>query len=465
MPYDQEFAHYKPLHRLAENRRVQALLGRARVQKGSHTSDEPLPVVALADLPPREWMPDYVLAVDGSLDEVWVDNGYPGATVGYITAASVLLDVKKMRRLDEQRPVNPREFATIEQAETIDSALPCSNVVLDDEESAEASFRRAIFELFQAQRLSDEGESLLDTYEALLRYKPENASDAKRQKCPYDGDCFRSDQLYQRGHAEYLCSCINSRPLFSTDALRIHESFKPEGSNQSVLTQTMNVVERLWVIHFLRTLEREQLLPVLQRLAIVIDGPLAIFDDPAWLSSAIKQELARINQVARQVIRDPTFDLILFGIEKTGAFMEHLVALDKGPDGNGDALPRQTMLLLSDGYIKQRIIFSKSVPAYGRNTYFGRKAFYKTSSGELVVLNTPFLAEGHQDVSRATVDQYPRLADTMHLLDALVSARYRNSLIPLISAHAEAAIPLSLGKRVLEKLARQLMVDIANKSA
>jgi hypothetical protein len=45
----------------------------------------------------------------------------------------------------------------------------------------------------------------------------------------------------------------------------------------------------------------------------------------------------------------------------------------------------------------------------------------------------------------------------MQLLDKLVSARYRNSLMPIISAHAEAAIPLTLGKNVLEKLARKLM--------
>jgi len=56
---------------------------------------------------------------------------------------------------------------------------------------------------------------------------------------------------------------------------------------------------------------------------------------------------------------------------------------------------------------------------------------------------------------------YPvsRLADAMSLLDKLVSARYRNALTPLISAHAEAAIPMNLGKRVLEKLARQLMSE------
>jgi len=367
-------------------------------------------------------MPDFVLAVDGSLEEVDVKNGYPCAAIGYVTIASVLLDVAKMLRLDAHRPVDPKEFRTIENAESIDSALPCSNVIIDNEQNARDSFRRALYELFQNNRMSEKGETILDTYEALLRYKP--AEEAHKPTCPHE-DCLLKDKAYQRGHGEYTCSCLLSRSLFSTDALRIHEALNPEGSNQSVLTQTINVLERLWVIHFLRTLEREKLLPVLKRLAIVVDGPLAVFDDPAWLSSAIKSELERINNATRQALSDDTFNLCLFGIEKTGAFMEHFIALDKGIDGRMDAIPRQT------------------------------------ASGALIVVNTPFLIEDHKDLKRADLGQFPRLVDTMNLLDSLVSARYRNSVIPLISAHAEAAIPLNLGKRVLEKLARQLISEIS----
>ncbi len=455
MPYESEFARYKPLRRLAESEQVQALLGRSRVSISSKAS-APLNTAALSDQKLSGWQPDFVLAVDGSLEEVAVNNGYQCAAIGYVTIASVLLDVAKMRQLDTRRPVDPKEFRTIEQAESIDCALPCSNVVIDDEQNACDSFRRVLFELFQSKHISDEGESILDTYEALLQYKPR----PDKQKCPYE-DCLRRDQAYQRGQGKYDCSCLLTHQLYSTDALRIYESLNPEGPNQSVLTQTINVLERLWIIHFLRTLEKEKLLPILQRLAIVIDGPLAIFDSPAWLSSAIKMELARINQAAKQALSDNTFDLLLFGIEKTGAFMEHLIALDNGPDGRMDALPRQTAILLSDDYIKQHIVFSTSEREYGRNTYFGRKAFYKTASGELIVLNTAFLTEDHQDVKRAEPDQFPRLADTMRLLDTLVSARYKNSVIPLISAHAEAAIPLNLGKRVLENLARKLMSEIS----
>ena len=57
-------------------------------------------------------------------------------------------------------------------------------------------------------------------------------------------------------------------------------------------------------------------------------------------------------------------------------------------------------------------------------------------------------------MTRADPNQYPRLADALSLIDQLVSSRYPNSLSPLISAHAEAAIPMNIGARVLEEIAK-----------
>jgi len=458
MPYQNEFAHYKPLRRVAESAEVQGLLKRMKSRHTSSSAPVTSPSVSLANLKPSGWVPDFVLAIDGSEAEVPVKNGYPLAAVGYVTVASVLLDVAKMIKLDAQRPVDPKEFRKIENAESIDSALPTTNVVIDGELYTVASFRRALFELLSSKRMSDDGESLLETYEALLKEKPT----PDRQRCPFEDCFFPPEKGYQRGQGVYNCGCPYNRPLFSTDALRIHESMKPDSSNISALTQVISVLEKLWFIHFLRTLEKEKLLPVLQRMAIVIDGPLAVFDDPAWLSTIIRKELHRLNEEARKAIRDDRFDLLILGIEKSGAFVEHFTEIDKGPNGEMDFLPRQTAILLTDDYIKQKIIFSNSDREYGRNTYFGRKILYKAKSGALIVATTPFLNEDHSDIKRADVDQFPRLADAMNLLDKLVSARYRNSVTPIISAHAEAAIPLNLGKRVLEQLARQLMATVTN---
>lgn len=454
MPYPDEYAHYKPLQRLAESDLVKNLLQRARTDV-PFVPAVPLNTVSLDELNPTPWLPDWVVAIDGSPMEVAVKNGYPSARVGYITVASVLLDVARMVALDAQRPVDPREFRKLEQADAVDGVLPGCNVILDGEMTAADSFRLALWELLSNKKFSEKSESLLETYEALLEFKPAD-DPQKGQRCPYE-DCQHEARLFTRGKNRYDCTCGLKRPMYSTDALRIHEFMNPEGTNESMLTETMSVLERVLLVHILRSLEKANLLKATRHMAFVLDGPLAVFGAPAWVSTAIMKELQRLNRAARVALNDPGFNLMLVGIEKTGAFAEHLEEIEKGPQGHGNTLAPQSAVLLTDAYIKQRIIFSKSPTPYGHNTYFGRKAFYKTASGRLIVFNTPFLEGQHQDLTTADPEQFPRLTDIMQLLDKLVSARYQNALMPIISAHAEAAIPLKLGKNILENVARKLM--------
>lgn len=451
MPYDGEFASYRPLRRLAESPSVQALLARQRIRDHSE-GDPPPQTLPTTDLALSRWTPDWVLAIDGSHQPTRVENGFPGAEVGYVTVASVLLDLAKIARLDQQRPADPKEFRTTQHAESIDSALPGCNVVIDEHPTARASLRQTVFDVFGTVRMSPDGESLLDTYEVLLGHKP---AASRPQHCPYDED--GCGQEFVAGAGCYVCRCAKRLPLFSTDALRIHEGMQPFGSNGAMFAEIMQVWERVWLIHILRTLEAKNWLTSLRRLAIVLDGPLAVFGHPAWLSHAIYRELSRINTKAKEA--NNGLDLLIVGVEKTGAFVEHFEQLDTYPDGGRGRIQNGSALLLSDPYIKRNIIPSTTDKPYGEDTYFGRKVLYKTASGALLVITLPYLAETHRDRSKAEPAQFPRLADGLNMLDHLVSSRYPNSLSPIVAAHSEAAIPLHLGQRVLEQMARQLLAD------
>lgn len=449
MPYEGEFANYRPLRRLVESERVNKLLGSYKIRSTSEQL-ESLQSLSPIKFQPGNWTPNYLIAIDGSHAEVDIKNGFPGAEASYVTVASVILDVAKIKQLDQQRPVNPKEFRTTEKAESIDCALPGCNIITEGETSAKASLRKSIFEVFSSVRMSSEGESLLDTYEALLKYKP---TTERKQECPYE-DCPRE---YQRGNGKYTCPCELSRSLYSTDALRIHERMNPAGTNGAIFAEIMQVWERVWVVHILRTLEAKNWLSSLRRLAIVLDGPLAVFGQPAWISQAICQELSRINTLAKKVTGGK--DILLIGVEKTGTFVQHFEDIDRQEDGGYGSFPCQSVALLTDDYIKKNIIFSDSQRPYGDATYFGRKFFYKTKSGARLVASLPFLTDNHKDLKRAELSQYPRLADAVGLLDQLVSSRFPNALAPLVSANAEAAIPLSLGNKVLERLAKELITN------
>jgi hypothetical protein len=164
--------------------------------------------------------------------------------------------------------------------------------------------------------------------------------------------------------------------------------------------------------------------------------------------------LERINNEVRKLARQ---DLVLVGVEKTGAFVTHFDEVDLTDVPGKERFPPGSYFLPTDAYIKQRIIYSDSPKRYGRDTYFGRKFFYKTKSGARVVGSIPFLDAAQDTLDTDDVALYPSFGTVCSLIDKLVSCRYPNALAPIVSAHAQAAIPLHLGAKVLEQLARALM--------
>ena len=405
----------------------------------------------VADVEPSGWLPDLVLAVDGSYHQLPVENGYPGAELAYVTVASVLLNVKKQRELDRSRPVDPLASRRTEEAGSIDCALPGCNVVIDDESTPKASFRRVFFEAIQNERQLSDGETLLETYEALLAHKPTG----RPQQCPYD-DCPTA-AVYHPAPGASHCTCEQQRPVVLDRRASHPRRAKPDRAERSDVRRgdagmgadlgcELSPVDRAGTA----TLSH------LANLAIVLDGPLAVFGHPAWLGPAIGRELRRINEAAREVIGR---DLLLVGVEKSGAFVDHFETLDtpiRRTNGKARFEP-QTAILLTNEYIRDHIAIGNK--PFGEDTYFGRKLFYKTASGARIVASLPFLTEDARDLLRGDARHFPRLADAMSLIDVTFSARFPNAVAPLVSAHAEAAIPLNLGREVLERLARSLMAE------
>jgi len=249
------------------------------------------------------------------------------------------------------------------------------------------------------------------------------------------------------------CPCTKKYPVYSTDALRIHERFHDNSTNGEAFGEVMQVWERVLLIHLLRWFERKGLLDQIAKIAFVLDGPLAMFGHPAWLSPIIKAELKRLNKVVRNCGGE---DLLIIGIEKSGSFVTHFEEIDRTETGE-PFFPNGTYALLTDKYIKERVIYSSSDKPYGQDTYFGRKVFYKTKSGARIVGTIPILDDSQDNTLKSDIAQFSHFGNVCALLDKLVSSRFPNSVGPIISAHSHAAIPLTLGTKVLEQLARTLV--------
>ena len=324
------------------------------------------------------------------------------------------------------------EFRKTEQAASVDAALPGSNVVTRRQSSARASFREELYDLFTDIIVDeDDRTNLLTTYEALLALKPTT----NPQSCPYEESHGCSARFTVGARCTACPTC--GRPVYSTDALRIHERFRDIGTNGEAFGLVMQVIERLLVVHFLHCFERRNLLQRLTALAFFIDGPLAAFGPPAWLSAAIGKELKRLNQKVRESTGQ---DLLILGIEKTGAFVQHFEEIDETETPGQQLFSPRQYLLLTDKYIKERILHSDSHKRYGEDTYFGRKFFYKTQSEARIVSTIPFLTDAQDTLDSDDISLYPQFAAICTLLDRVVSSRYANAVSPLIAANAQAAI-------------------------
>jgi hypothetical protein len=447
MPYEGEYAHYQPLKRIVESDRVQQLLRRSRVLDSASLTQQAVPRTPPASDSP---LPSLVVAIDGSHAEVDVRNGYPGAKVGYCSVASVVLNLAEVERLDVSRPINPVDFRRTEEPSSDASALPGCNVITRDHLSAKDSFRESVFDLFHDAIVDVEDNTrLLATYQALLAYKP-----AGTISCPYTH--LGCDRQVTIGPNLSTCPCERRKSLFPTDALRIHERFNDDaGTNGEAFGYVLSVWERLLLVHLLRCFEQRNWLDRLGAVAFFADGPLAMFGPPAWLSAAISAELQRLNVLVREKTGN---DIVIVGIEKTGNFVAHFEEIDRREDGSSYFGPG-SYFLPSDGYIKERVIFSDSAKRYGADTYFGRKFFYKTKSGARIVANIPFLTLAQDSLLTDDPAAFPRFGTVCALLDKLVTSRFPNALAPIVSAHAQASIPLHLGQKVLRQLAQALMQE------
>lgn len=451
MSFEGEFASYEPLRRIIESQRINKRLQELHVKEVSPSANSISQnyLVPKSSLTQIGQQPDLVLAIDGSYQAAPVKNGFPCAECGYVTVASVLLDLKKAKELEKDEFIEPKRFRETEKSSSFEAVFPGCNIIVGNEPDAKSSLRKVLFEEMKNCHIFEDGETLLDTYEALLKIKLERSSGVRPPMSPIEGN--EHEMTY--GYGVYECPQTHL-PLYSTDALRLHELMNPSSTCGEMYGQIMSAIEKLWLIHILRSFEKNKWLATLRRVAFVIDGPLAVFSTASWLTNAIKEEIKRINDEQKKINGT---DMMIIGLEKSGTFFNHFNSIDTDSNGVSGKFPIQNAFLLTDEYIKKNIIYSDSTKPFGQDTYFGRKFFYKAKSGQLLVPVDVCYTDYQFNLNTANPDQFSRLADAMELLDHMASSRYPNSVTPLISAHAEAAIPLNLGRKLFESIANDII--------
>ena len=377
------------------------------------------------------------------------------AEASLVKVSVVRVDLSRLTELPEHEIPSPRVFYDMERASTFDIVLPGANVVRSNvqNDSPKAYFREAAFDAFDA-KLDDNHETLLETVRDIVARvaRPRTNPPA----CPIDG----CEERLSPGRGSYPCSCSRNETLFETDAFRFAERFNEVGGNGETHGEVRHVLEVVSLINMLRYFARSpQMLSYLREAVFILDGPLALFGHPAWLTPYVRTELQRINALCRA----EGFDLALFGYEKSGAFVDHFERMDLCADlGPRGKYPNRTVFAPDAAYINRNIALRpEDAKPHGTDTYFGRKIFYKTASGGHAVVTTAMVNEASTDFRRSDAECFPRLGDVLDVLDHLATHLHRDGFMPLVRAHAHAAIPLRRGGDIIRTLFR----DVSNGSS
>jgi NurA domain len=440
MPFQGEYATGESLLSLQQSRAFREFKGRVRPRPSG-----PPVAPTILDVPRNGWTPRRVVAVDGSTISEALDNGFPMAEATLMKVAVVSIDLSKLAIASQGDIPSPRVFYDMENASTFDCVLPGANIDRPDIEGDTPLrfFRHSAFDAFSG-RLDGKHETLIETVRAVVGgpHEPARAPRCPVEDCPHD---------LAPGIGAYRCCCERNEALFETDAFRFAERFSEVSSNGEAHGEVRHVLEIVSLINMLRFFAADVgRLRYLRDNVFIVDGPLALFGHPAWLTPHLRRELQRINSLCRA----QGFELAVFGYEKSGAFVEHFERLDTSPDRGPRSLhPARTAFGLDAAYINRNITLRPAdAKPHGQDTYFGRKVFYKTAAGEHAVITTAMTTAASSDFRRSELACYPRLGDMLNVLDQLATYLHRDGFMPLVRAHAHAAIPLKRGADIIRSL-------------
>src|SRR4051794_18086427 len=125
MGFENEFASYEPLRRLLDSEKVKSLKSRFLIRKRiEQEHDFESSILKKSDLPASTNQASYIIAIDGSVMPHKAQNGFPGAEFGYITVASVLIDLMKVRECADEEFISPKKLRETEKLNTIESVFP-----------------------------------------------------------------------------------------------------------------------------------------------------------------------------------------------------------------------------------------------------------------------------------------------------------------------------------------------------
>lgn len=408
----------------------------------------------LADLPGQvgdAGIVKHSITVDGSDEEVEATREFPTVKVGYIRIAGSLVDLEKFRHDAGDPFPNPVLLRKARESVAFDAALPGSGLAINGLTAAD-TWRTELTTFLTSSRFDDGSPLTLgDGLLSIHGTDGQSATSITIEVCPTCRYTTKDGTHGPISVGTQTRQCPNPAcraEVYLGDVLRLHSAFNEEGSNFQLITRAMNISERLMTACFMDHFAQNQP-AMLERILFVTDGPLALHGETAPQFRFFLDHLQALT-AALGTRTPPIAGPLLVGVEKSGPFLDHARAIRK-------LIPEGSVMMLTRAYIN-RMLGRPMDNAYGNDEFYGRRVFYRTRAGDVLVLTvppTPGIKPYGSDDRAEHFASYPTLRVVCEILDGLRTRMYDDAVIPIALAHSTAALPLGVGRSVLTRLAQE----------
>lgn len=453
MPYDDGRGGYERARRLGHSAAVLQAIADERDYfipatriEGTDWLDQFL--VPAADLGLRK-CPRWVIAIDGSRQEVEARTEFPSVLYAFFQVAAVLVDLDVLDTEGRQTFVDPAQIRKARRTHLLGGDLPSSGAYIKPGKDAWESWRLAIFEIFRTRRLAVEHDkdetSMLDLLFWLHGDPRRPAQTLVVASCPNSITECKAENI-SVGKSPGSCPRCGTT-IYPTDMLRIWEEVREYGSNETALGRLSQVAELLVAIGLLSQLFWYNA-PTLADILMIVDGPLAMFGPPAHLKT---QALDYIQAMAAYQQQAGLAGPYICGIEKTGSFADYAGALARA-----DLVPGGSLVRV-DSDVIARVLNRSTGIGHAKDDYWGRRFFYRTTDKRILVFSVPPEKGRPYDKGEGQPkpSAYGSLGTILPVLDKTGTRMYRNAVIPIAFANEAAAYPIGVGSEVLRLVAKE----------
>lgn len=386
---------------------------------------------------------EHVVAIDGGYTETALRDGYPYAALHFFQFGALHFTIEDLKSLEQSQHVSPEDMQKLKSIERLKLPLPTRGTRRKDCDSLLDSVRLTLYEFFASQKLGEDV-SLLDTlaWFVFRRYKGAARTAADKSwsvaSSPYRPKGAEGEMLFEESSmsGKYTFTCpATGKPLYLTDVFRLHERIEEETGAASIAGYVAGMVEHLILLHVIRNLLRKNQ-GILNEVLFIMDRPTGLFGVTASLHSLMLELNTWLFD---------THALFLAGLEKSGAFVEHAMAIR-------DAMPLGSILVLNDKYIYRYISPGAENPnrPYADSSYYGHKVIFRSRSGKMYVVSLPVRALG----KNPSVSDIPNLNAVLTHVEQLHCDMYENALLPVALANKLVSLSAHPSSQILKAFAK-----------